>query len=546
MRTAIQNVILKQGYTELGNSDFFSVIEAGADILDELLANKIVHIELNKEGFKEIVIDDFDLANPEYAIQLAKIPVIFDSKGYLSTRFNRETNEWKQVVAPLVKPTYVFTQTKQPKSILDVVNKQNSIKWRTNKWVVDFERENKSENYTTDFILESNLMKEAVLANDEFYLGHRFDKRGRLYSDGYLLNYQSDEWGKAAISPCIKPEKLTKEGIRQFKIDIANHCGLDKSNFDERIAAYDNSYDTTSINNGKVKKPLLAHKAVLAFNEAQANNYLTDYVVGVDATASGMQILSILANCSETAKYTNLTDSSQCYDIYGEACKKILEHTKSNLEISDIRDIVKKALMTRGYNSDKQVEVARNELKLKSIIITLEKLTEILDLSSKVKACKDAMNNVLSNTFSNLPANEQIVRYIMPDGFIVEFANIDKFGYSITRTKYKANFTFDKLGWNKKLNWRALAPNLVHSIDAYICREMIRRCNFQIVTIHDCFYTHPNNVLAMRKQYIKLLKEIQSMNMLEYICKQINSEFEWKIDEKLFEISDDENSYCLC
>ena len=430
----------------------------------------------------------------------------------------------------MVIPTYIFNQCRQNNSIIDVINKQNAIKWKTNKFVLEFERENKKENYTWDFTQECELMRQAVSDIDEFYLGHRFDKRGRLYSDGYLLNYQADEWCKAAISPCIKAEKLTKEGIRQFKIDIANHCGLDKSNFDERIAAYDNSYDTTSINNGKVKKPLLAHKAVLAFNEAQANNYLTDYAVGVDATASGMQILAILANCSETAKLTNLTDIS----------------TKSDLEISDIRDIVKKALMTRGYNSRKQVEDALDELFLKGIKLTLQKLISILDISDKVKACKDAMNNVLISTFSKLPDSEQIVRYTMPDGFVVEFANIRKASIPCYRKLYHFTYKFDRLGWDKKLNWRALAPNLVHSIDAYICREMIRRCSFQIVTIHDCFYCHPNNVLAMRKQYIKLLKEIQSMNMLEYICKQINPEFEWKINEKLFEISDDENSYCLC
>lgn len=545
MNKAIQSIVLQLGHEELGNADIKDILEAGMDSLDGLLALGIVERKI-ENGYFVIKVNDLERFSPSYGIQVEKIPTIHNSKGYLTTRYNRDEDSWKQVVAPLVIPTYIFNQCRQNNSIIDVINKQNAIKWKTNKFVLEFERENKKENYTWDFTQECELMRQAVSDIDEFYLGHRFDKRGRLYSDGYLLNYQADEWCKAAISPCIKAEKLTKEGWRQMDIDLANHCGLDKANYDVRVKAVKESYDTTSVNNGKVKKPLLARKNLNAREEAIANDYISDYVVGVDATASGMQILAILANCSETAKLTNLTDISTCYDIYGEACQKILEHTKSDLEISDIRDIVKKALMTRGYNSRKQVEDALDELFLKGIKLTLQKLISILDISDKVKACKDAMNNVLISTFSKLPDSEQIVRYTMPDGFVVEFANIRKASIPCYRKLYHFTYKFDRLGWDKKLNWRALAPNLVHSIDAYICREMIRRCSFQIVTIHDCFYCHPNNVLAMRKQYIKLLKEIQSMNMLEYICKQINPEFEWKINEKLFEISDDENSYCLC
>lgn len=36
-------------------------------------------------------------------------------------------------------------------------------------------------------------------AGNEFYLTHRYDKRGRTYSSGYHINYQGNPWNKACI-----------------------------------------------------------------------------------------------------------------------------------------------------------------------------------------------------------------------------------------------------------------------------------------------------------------------------------------------------------
>lgn len=38
-----------------------------------------------------------------------------------------------------------------------------------------------------------------VSGNGEFYLTHKYDKRGRCYSQGYHINYQGNPWNKAVI-----------------------------------------------------------------------------------------------------------------------------------------------------------------------------------------------------------------------------------------------------------------------------------------------------------------------------------------------------------
>lgn len=42
-------------------------------------------------------------------------------------------------------------------------------------------------------------MVEISSRDGEFYLTHRYDKRGRCYSQGYHINYQGNSWNKAVI-----------------------------------------------------------------------------------------------------------------------------------------------------------------------------------------------------------------------------------------------------------------------------------------------------------------------------------------------------------
>jgi DNA-directed RNA polymerase len=38
-----------------------------------------------------------------------------------------------------------------------------------------------------------------MMLGNEFYLTHRYDKRGRCYAQGYHVNPQGNDWNKAVI-----------------------------------------------------------------------------------------------------------------------------------------------------------------------------------------------------------------------------------------------------------------------------------------------------------------------------------------------------------
>jgi hypothetical protein len=44
-----------------------------------------------------------------------------------------------------------------------------------------------------------DIMELLSIAGDEFYLTHKYDKRGRCYCQGYHVNYQGNPWNKAVV-----------------------------------------------------------------------------------------------------------------------------------------------------------------------------------------------------------------------------------------------------------------------------------------------------------------------------------------------------------
>ena len=566
----IQNLIdktMRQMVREAGKqllssySIKLAYVKAGQRV-SEMIDNKEIILSYNDKGYPTFSYADMDgsiIDYREYTVNTNPIKVSKNGVQYMA-------DDKRDHI--LIYDYTIPNRLGVSNEVVELVRKLNSTKHRVWAKVLDYDRIPKEpitdELGAKQYEIETNWIRTVVEGidkeNKSFYLAHQLDKRGRVYPLSYPITYQGDEWTKASNMLDLPQITLTENGWKALKHDVANHYGLDKESYDVREAFADNLINA---DRNKADKPILFDRAVEFYNKALSSGK-TDFSVCIDATASGLQILSILANCAETAQYTNLTDPSQCYDIYARAAQKVLDKTgATNITLKQMRKIVKKPVMTGTYNSEKQSEIASDTLKKEyGINISKDDMLAICESSEAVGKIKAHMKECFKQ-YGKLDdiKDKTIIRYMMPDGFICELPIVAKDGVWINTKNFSCKMRFDVREYNFSDGWRSFLPNMIHSIDAYICREMIRRTHyynknsktfksFDIATIHDCFIVHPNYVNIVRRNYLTILKELQDMDIMNYIMNQIHPSFVYdngyKNGVKNFDIAIDENSYALC
>jgi DNA-directed RNA polymerase len=106
-------------------------------------------------------------------------------------------------------------------------------------------------------------------------------------------------------------------GYQYIQIDIANGFGngIDKELFEPRIQWVEDNMDDLEDLMTTADDPFLYIKAVKALRDAQ-NEVATGHLVGLDQTASGMQIMGALAGCKTTCHNTGLIDPDMRADVY--------------------------------------------------------------------------------------------------------------------------------------------------------------------------------------------------------------------------------------
>lgn len=96
--------------------------------------------------------------------------------------------------------------------------------------------------------------------------------------------------------------------------------------------------------------------------------------------------------------------------------------------------------------------------------------------------------------------------------------------------------------------------NTIHSLDAYICREVVKRLHskdIEVSPIHDSFGVHPNNCDELRRVYRELLAEIYESDTLTNLLKEItgkdiNVDIPAANEDIAQAIRDNVNGYYIC
>jgi len=136
----------------------------------------------------------------------------------------------------------------------------------------------------------------------------------------------------------------TFTGTEYLKIDIANHYGLDKQSWGTRIE-WVNDQRNLMLMASKADNPIRYKKSVRALIDTYQGKP-TGHLMGLDATASGIQIMACLIGCTTTAKAVNLVDTGKREDVY-----QYMANTMTELGVSNLtKSVVKKPVMTKIWS----------------------------------------------------------------------------------------------------------------------------------------------------------------------------------------------------
>ena len=159
-------------------------------------------------------------------------------------------------------------------------------------------------------------------------------------------------------------------GIDYIKLDLADHFGLDKANFDKRLSWVENFFDEKEIKTKNTKQLFGIIRDVQEQTELELENepkalgallawqdYLngrpSGYICNKDASASGLQLMSALMKCPIGLNNTGLlglmdgtNERKDIYTLTYNEYNRIAEkaHVKTRKEI-------KKCMMTWAYGS---------------------------------------------------------------------------------------------------------------------------------------------------------------------------------------------------
>lgn len=258
----------------------------------------------------------------------------------------------------------------------------------------------------------------------------------------------------------------TFTGFEYLMIDCANHYGLDKELFETRIQWVKDNIDTLESHADKADKKPLFVKAVMAIRKAQAGTP-TGHLVGFDATCSGIQVMSALTGCKAGAEATGLVNPKKRSNAY-TACTKIINEILRDKTITVPHKKAKTALMTAFYGSKAQ------PLKLFG-----EDTPEIAAFYAAAYKLAPGPWQLLQDLLASWQPYAKMHAWQLPDGYE---AKVKVMADKETRIEVQeldgASFTHyykENEGTKKGL---ANAANVVHSVDAYVLRNIHRRCNY--------------------------------------------------------------------
>ncbi|AGF88137.1 RNA polymerase [Salmonella phage FSL SP-058] len=262
----------------------------------------------------------------------------------------------------------------------------------------------------------------------------------------------------------------TFSAFQYIKLDVANSFGLDKETFDTRLNWFNENKGSLSGLVDDADEPAQFYAGMLAYQDVLEGKPI-GYMVGMDATASGLQCMAALTGCKVTAETVNLVDPNVRKDAYTDGYKVMGNLLEGKIDKVDRKD-VKGAIMTHFYGSQANPKSVFGENT-----IELQKFYEMVQIIAPGA-------NMLRDDLINLWQPKALQHmWELPDGFtaVVKVMTMKEASFEVN----ELDSSFTHRYWvNEGQDFGlSLAANTIHSVDGMVVREMNRRANYDAVKV---------------------------------------------------------------
>ena len=355
----------------------------------------------------------------------------------------------------------------------------------------------------------------------KFYFAHKPDGRLRTYCVGYQFNEQGTDYDKAKLN-FAKKIKVSEEGLKWLKVGIANSINpkidgkrADKQDFATRIKWVDEHID--ELENIALKKsidkrypeefqeqyeaeePAKAFALIHALRMVEHDEAIGD-IIYVDAVNQGLQIQGILANDMKTLEQTSVIGQKR-HDQYITYCEEIgLDESHRGL----LKDALK-VLMYGGSGSARLI------------------LGDALYVKFKNNAKKYPVWNLIAQFPRQWKEEWDVLRWSLPDGTRTQVYVKGSKKYQAKVFDYEFESSYETFGPNPD-RCCSLGPNIIHSIDGFIAREMASMCMYskkQKTLVQKYLAGEVQQILTVRNDY-QLKRDTELQKILE-----LGDEFNW-------------------
>ncbi len=575
-------------------------------VFERVYLNDGYIIKLNR--IYEDEVKDNLIVSPQSLPMVCK-PLLWGVDKYGGNLLNNSDNYKNKLVVGSYHHSHIISVNNE---IYDAINKLNSFKFKINSdilnyiqtdgaFILDHFKNEKYDSYINNII---TMDIARVYKDTPFYLNVNIDWRGRIYTQSFYLDYQGSEFSLALIN-LYEGKKLDEKGIFFFYVygaNLYNQDGINKKSLERRYDwVLDNLNNIYTMDKDfilKAESPTNFAAFCLTMKKLKDDpNYIVHNPVFLDATCSGVQHFAAMVLDLELSKYVNLVSNDEnVNDFYSILIPKInqainnswLDDSVKNYKFKEIslnRKLLKKVIMTKSYNVTSYGITEQLKSKLEKVekiinykgndiivydykVPTKNNGYVILDLFEMDKLA-DVINN---NIFNHFPILHSIYEYLTRLAKIYMKLNIpiswstpnglELFqSYNLSKIKkIKINFlgknrtaVLRKWTENKdcKREVQAIIPNIIHSLDASHLTMLINKWDKNILPIHDCYGTHPNDMINLselvRETFVLLysnndfLKNIDTKfrnNLKDYKVKTI-----LKDGEELVEIMISRNKF---